>query len=51
MKLFLKKSGFRLSELRAIVNLIRAIESKTQRLLGEEIGVKVITFVGYVRNP
>ena len=38
----LKKSGLSLSELRAIVNLIRDIESKAQKLLGEEIGVKVI---------
>jgi len=38
----LKKSGLSLSELRAIVNLIKDIESKVQKLLGEEIGVKVI---------
>lgn len=42
LETILKKSGLSLSELRAIVNFIRDIESKTQRLLGEEIGVKVI---------
>jgi hypothetical protein len=39
----LKKSGLSLPELRDIVTLIRVIESEAQKLLGEEIGVKVIS--------
>jgi hypothetical protein len=39
----LKKSGLSLLELGDTVNLIRDIESKAQKLLGEEIGVKVIS--------
>jgi len=42
LETILKKSKLSLSELKAIVKLISDIESRAQRLLGEEIGVKVI---------
>jgi hypothetical protein len=43
LETILKKSGLSLSELRDVVTLIRVIESEAQKLLGEEIGVKVIS--------
>lgn len=43
MEDILKKSGLSLSELREIVKLIRDIETRAQKLLSEEIGVRVIS--------
>jgi len=39
----LQKSGLSLAELRDVIILIREIETQAQKLLGDEIGVKVIT--------